>query len=312
MEFRDDLDYVPENRKRCMKSNKKEFAGWGSLQLFEFLESIRVDTAAKQLSHHDVTDIVYKYINDNNLINPKKKKRVVCDERLLALFGRKSVGRIKIHDLLEPHFAENQESSSASDRDGSFVYSSDEGDGNLKKRVSGSARKPYPKKLKQVEDSSKSSFAAIIPENIKLVYLKKSLVEILLKDPETFESKIIGSFIRIKSDPNDITQKNPYQLLLVTGVKKDPGDSEKKSEVLLEVSNYFKKIRICMLSDGNFSQEECDDLHNRIKDGLLQRLKVVDLQEKVQALHQNITTHVCTLCHIKFSNIYVLCIVQSY
>ncbi|KAF5949234.1 hypothetical protein HYC85_015191 [Camellia sinensis] len=60
---------------------------------------------------------------------------------------------------------------------------------------------------KKVAEIPKSCFAAIISANIKLVYLKRSLVQDLLTDPEAFE---------IKSDPNDYFQQNSHQLLQVT------------------------------------------------------------------------------------------------
>lgn len=47
-----------------------------------------------------------------------------------------------------------------------------------------------------------SNFPAVVGENIKLIYLRKDLVEDLAKDPETFESKLIGSFVMIMRIPN--------------------------------------------------------------------------------------------------------------
>lgn len=204
----------PVKERKKVKTNKTEFVGWGSRQLIDFLVSIGVNTASK-VSQEEVTDMVYKYINTNNLINPSKKKRVNCDKKLHKLFGRKNVGRIKISDLLEKHFTENHENS-ASDND-MIPYSSDE-DASLtpKRKAVSSAERTY-KKAKEEPASNDSCFAEVIPENIKLVYLRKSLVQELSKDLETFQEKIAGTFIRIKSDPHDFTQKNYYQLVRVTG-----------------------------------------------------------------------------------------------
>ncbi|XP_021300933.1 uncharacterized protein At5g08430-like isoform X2 [Herrania umbratica] len=252
--------------KRKVRSKKLEFVGWGSKPLIEFLESIGKDTA-KQISQHDVTDIIRKYVNDNNLLHPAKKKRILCDERLYSIFGRKAIGRMKVYDLLETHYAENQDAWS----DGFSSMSDEDAVGEEQKSVI-SERKAYQRK--KVIETPKSCFAAIVQENIKLVYLKKSLVQDLLKDSESFEAKVVGSFVRIKSDPNYYLQQNSHQLVLVKGLKKASGNNDINTDILLQVSNFVKDVNLSMLSDDNFSQEECEDLHQRVKNGLLKRLTI--------------------------------------
>lgn len=194
--------------KRKARCKRMEFVGWGSKQLIEFLQSIGKDTT-EQISRYDAADMINKYVKENNLLDSVKKKKIVCDERLYFLFGKKSISRIKIYDLLEDHYAENHFES-----DDDIFFSSEE-DNNLSSCEKQKSRKTTLKK-KNLE-TPKSCFAAVIPDNIKLVYLKRSLIQDLFKDPETFEHKVIGSFVRIKSDPNDYLQKNSNQLLQVTG-----------------------------------------------------------------------------------------------
>ncbi|KAI7985256.1 Uncharacterized protein LOK49_LG14G02247 [Camellia lanceoleosa] len=310
MEESQELLSVPMKLKRKVRPKKMDFVGWGSKPLIEFLESIGKDTS-KQISQYEVAAIINDYVNKNKLIHPQKKKRILCDERLHYLFGRKSVVRIKIYDLLETHFFENQDGS-----EDEFLYSSEENDENTMvvsklQKTSSSDRKNIHQR-KKVAETPKSCFAAIISANIKLVYLKRSLVQDLLADPETFESKVVGSFVRVKSDPNDYFQQNSHQLLQVTGVRKASGTGNTCTEILLQVPNMMKDIRICMLSDDNFSEEECEDLRQRVKSGSLKRptvevLKrrngipllgidscVVEFQQKAQMLHEDITKHVCS------------------
>lgn len=271
----------PMPQKRKYQHRKKEFVGWGSRQLIEFLKSIGKDTR-QQIPQADVAAVITNYVNDNKLVHPQKKKRVVCDERLRSLFGRKTISRLQIHDLLEGHYAENLEQS-----DDDFLFSS--GDEDLTPKPSLPQRKT-PKKRKVVE-SSESCFAAVVPDNIKLVYLKRSLVQLLCKDSVSFEGKVVGSFVRVKSDPNDYLQKNSYQLLQVTGVTGATGTTDTGTQVLLQVAGLFRDIPISMLSDESFTEEECEDLHQRVKDGLLKRPTVVEFEERARILHEDIMKH---------------------
>ncbi|KAL7613705.1 hypothetical protein Lser_V15G05981 [Lactuca serriola] len=277
---------IPMKHKRKVKA-KPEFVGWGSKSLIEFLQSIGKDTD-EQLSERDVNAIIIEYVHTLNLFHQTKKKKVVCDERLRSLFGKKSIPRIKIQDLLKSHFADNHQSS-----EDDYLYSSDEyEDSNItykKHKVSDSEKKPQASSQKK--KTPMSSFAAIIPENIKLLYLKKSLIQELIKHPESFEEKLLGSYIRIKCDPNDYSQKNSHQLLPITGVKLVTGNTDEQQDILLQVPNMVKDITINMLSDHDFSKEECDDLCQKVKDGLLKRPTVVEVEKKAQLLHEDIIKH---------------------
>lgn len=62
-----------------------------------------------------------------------------------------------------------------------------------------------------------SHFASITAENIKLVYLRRSLVMEILKQPESFKDKVTKSIIRVKSDPDDYRWTKNSQLVQVTG-----------------------------------------------------------------------------------------------
>ncbi|KAK3019540.1 hypothetical protein RJ639_004328 [Escallonia herrerae] len=244
---------VPIKMKRKVKAKKIEFVGWGSKPLIEFLESMGRDISIK-LSQYEVTAIVNEYIHRNGLFHPVKKKRVMCDEWLHYLFGKKWVPRIKIYDLLEAHFAENHDES----EDETFFSSEGEDDMVYKKQKVSSSDIKKAQQKKQVPETPKSCFASITSDNMKLVYLKRSLIQDLSKDPESFEVKVVGSYVRIKSDPNDYFQKNSHQLQQVAGVNPASGCADDDREILFQVPNLLK-------------DEECEDLRQRVKAGLVNR-----------------------------------------
>ncbi|KAK4372182.1 hypothetical protein RND71_007566 [Anisodus tanguticus] len=320
-EYKDELPFSLK-RKRSVRIKKLDFVGWGSRPLIEFLQSIGKDTS-RTYSQQEVTMIVTEYINSNNLLQTQKKKRVMCDAQLYSLFGKKSIPLNKIYNLLEVHFSENHDESEDEPSN-----SSEEED----ILIASNGRKSTGSPKKKAPVVPKSCFAAVIAENIKLVYLKRSLVHDLLKTPEIFQEKIVGSFVRVKSDPNDYFQKNSHQLQQVEGVKKVPATSNAAFEIHLQLSNLMKDIPISSLSDDDFyevlglrnslsplvfqsltkpqfnldlsRQEECEDLRERIKAGLLKRPTFLEFESKAQVLHKDITKHIATmlfitiLCHV--------------
>ncbi|KAL5727061.1 hypothetical protein ACHQM5_000293 [Ranunculus cassubicifolius] len=279
---------TPRMRRRKSKSKKREFDGWGSKVLRDFLKSIGKDSSFP-ISQNEVGEIIDKYIRDNKLIDSDRKKKVNFDANLVSVFGKKTVNRHKINELLESHFAENLEESENDE----LSYSSDDKDNGTDiacKRQRTSLSRKTEEKEKALE-TPRSPFASITTNNIKLVYLKRSLVEDLCKSPETFDDKVMGTFVRVKSDPNDYFQKNEYQLLQVTGITKVQGTNNVNQNVTLHVSSMRKGFQIHMLSDEDFSEEEVEDLRKRVKDGLLKKLMTVELEGKARSLHEDLTKH---------------------
>ncbi|XP_058188950.1 uncharacterized protein At5g08430-like isoform X3 [Rhododendron vialii] len=273
--------------KRKVVSNKREFIGWGSKSLIDFLASIGKDTST-ELSQVQVSSIITAYINENRLFDSERKRKILCDDRLKSVLGRKTVNRNKIHDLLEPHFVNNLEPS-----EDEFEYSSEDKDENVlvackKQKKLSTCRKIQEKE--EVYNAPQSCFASITSENIKLVYLRRSLVQELLKQLGNFEGKLLGSFVRVRSEFIDFTQRSSFQLLQVTGMRKVTM-GETKTEILLQVPNMSIDVGVDMLSDDNFSEEECDDLRQKVKDGLLRKLTIVELEHKAKSLHEDITNH---------------------
>ncbi|XVE67506.1 hypothetical protein DITRI_Ditri08aG0166500 [Diplodiscus trichospermus] len=278
----------PSLTKRKGKSKKKEFLGWASKQLTEFLISIDKN-AMQELSQYDVATIVAEYCKEQKLFHPEKKKKVICDQRLQSLLGRKSVNKNGIYKLLTVHFAENMEQS-----DDSVGFSSSEDDDNILAPCTRQEKSSPDQKFAEKEialNSQQGYLAAIVSRNIKLVYLKRSLVQELAKQPDTFYGKMIGSFVRVKSDPNNYFQKNSHMLVQVKDVKINSMKEEINSIILLQVSNILKHIPVCKLSDDDFTEEEIEDLNWRMKMRMLEKPTAVELEQKARSLHEDITKH---------------------
>ncbi|XP_047340048.1 uncharacterized protein At5g08430-like [Impatiens glandulifera] len=255
---------------------KRKFIDWGSEALIEFLTSIGKQTIDK-LSQYEVSSIVSRYISDNNLCSMEKKKKVLCDARLQSLFQKKTLNKNKIYDLLELHFAENIEV--LDDEFWSFLSDEDD-DGvtaSTKKKRTLSTIKEAVETEEVQEEGPKSCFASIVEENIKLVFLMKSLVKKMLdnNESEAFDAKVIGCFVKIRSDPMDYSQKNRFQLVLITGVNRIMQDDKMKVNLQASTGRVNIDLDVEKLFDGIFDEDEVDDLRKRVEDGSIPRPTVV-------------------------------------
>ncbi|XP_062030130.1 uncharacterized protein At5g08430-like isoform X2 [Rosa rugosa] len=278
---------------RLRKGSKRlEFIGWGSKPLIEFLRSIGKDTTEK-ISQLDLDNIICNYIRDKELYVTKDKRKALCDQSLRSIFRTKFVFLVRIYGLLGEHLVENITEDSGSE-DEEEIKLEDKNNGTTherkKRRVSSDTTIASDEK-KASPRFQKSCFASIIPENMKLVYIKRSLLEKLLKEPDHSESKVLGSFVRVKNNPLDYLQRNTHQFSQVKGIKEISATNGEGNKILLQLSYFGNDIPLSLLSDSNFSQEECEDLCQNVANGYLKKPTVVEFEKKARELHQDITKH---------------------
>ncbi|KAK2419288.1 zinc finger CCCH domain-containing protein [Trifolium repens] len=276
----------PKKRKRY---SSMEFDGWASRPLASFLASIgRYQT--EPMMRCDVKSLIFEYIEEKNLYDPKDKKKFIADDKLFPIFEKKVMSKYQIYSRLEFHITEKSDDSFGKENHDQNKNCSTENkhiddETCMESKLSRLIEKPL---LKKGDICIKPGcFASINANNIKLIYLKQSLVFDLSKQPESFVSKVVGTFVRARVDSNDHKLRNSYHLVRVTGVEHD----EMSNGILLEVSFMPKAIPISELSDEDFTQQECEDLQQKVNTGLIPKLTVGDLQEKATTLHEDITKH---------------------
>ncbi|KAF2301934.1 hypothetical protein GH714_030536 [Hevea brasiliensis] len=212
---------------------------------------------------------------------------------LEKLFGKPRVGHFEMLKLLETHFL-LKEDSQADDLQGSVVDTETnqlEADGNsdvLMKTSKDKRRRSRKKGYGRGLQSNLDDYAAIDTHNINLIYLRRSLLENLIEDAETFHDKVVGSFVRIRIS-GSAQKQDLYRLVQVVGTNKasEPYRVGKKTtDYLLEILNLNKTeiVSIDIISNQEFTEDECKRLRQSIKCGLINRLTVGDIQEKAMAL----------------------------
>lgn len=273
-------------------SSTEESSEWASKELLEFVMHMR-NGDKSMLPQFDVHALLLEYIKINKLRDPRRKSQIICDARLQNLFGKPRVGHFETLNLLESHFL-LKEDSQAEDHQGSVVdteVSHLEGDGDDDTYIKAGKDKKRKGRKKGDERGLQSNideYAAIDNHNINLIYLRRNLVEDLLEDTDQFHDSVVGSFVRIRISGSGQKQ-DLYRLVQVVGTCKtaEPYKVGKKmTDILLEILNLNKTEIVSMdiISNQEFTEDECKRLRQSIKCGLINRMTVGDIQDKALTL----------------------------
>ncbi|KAJ4831546.1 hypothetical protein Tsubulata_017969 [Turnera subulata] len=268
-----------------------ESTEWASKELLEFVMHMK-NGDKSVCSQFDVQALLLDYIKRNKLRDPRRKSQIICDSRLENLFGKPRVGHFEMLKLLESHFLlkdvhEDDLQESVVDIEAN-QFEADENSDAFVKSSKDKKRKSRKKGDKRGLQSNVDDYAAIDMHNINLIYLRRNLVEELIDDTEAFNDKVVGSFVRIRIS-GSAQKQDLYRLVQVVGTSKaaEPYRVGKKmTNFLLEILNLNKTEVVSMdiISNQEFTEDECKRLRQSIKCGLINRLTVGDIQEKAMAL----------------------------
>ncbi|KAK8950815.1 Zinc finger CCCH domain-containing protein 19 [Platanthera zijinensis] len=266
-----------------------EYTDWASKELLDFVSHVK-NGDKSILSPYEVQELLLDYIKVKKLRDRHKKSQIICDAMLLTLFDKSRVAHFEMLKLLESHIFikassptsdEKQESDTDSIQMGTEV-SSDSAEMMI------SEKRRIPRKRVEGKETNLYSYAAIDVHNISLMYLRRYLMEELIDDMSTFSEKVIGSFVRIRVSASSQRQE-VYRLVQVVGCGKAPEEyktGKRTTDVMLEIINLDKKdvITVDIISNQEFTEEECKRLRQSIKFGFISRLTVGEVEEKARVL----------------------------
>ncbi|KAF9682230.1 hypothetical protein SADUNF_Sadunf05G0087100 [Salix dunnii] len=235
---------------------------WATKGLLEFVSHMK-NGDMSALSQFDVQSLLLEYVKRNNLCDPHQKSQIVCDSRLIKLFGKERIGHFEMLKLLEYHFLVPANDGTAamriSDAVGGQVEAVRNSDGQV---MSGSDQRHKTRKRTDERgphiNSNPEEYAAIDVHNISLLYLKRSLMENLMDDVGQFHEKVVGSFVRIRTSGGD-QKEDLHRLVQVVGTNKVAESYKcgtRTTDIMLEILNLDKKevISIDRISNQEFSE----------------------------------------------------------
>lgn len=127
--------------------------------------------------------------------------------------------------------------------------------------------------------------AAINPKNIQLIFLRRSLLEELSEEPD-FPVKVLGAYVRIRVSGK--REASSYRLVHITGATIQKECDQKTRNIALDVMNLnqLQQITLDVVSNENFTEEECQRLRQCIQKGLILAPTVGELEQRAAALQE--------------------------
>jgi chromatin remodeling complex protein RSC6 len=214
-------DSLNEEKNDSCKQIPSIIEGWASKELKTFLENMKEDTN-KPLTKFAVHKLLWMYIKKHKLQNPRKMSDIICDKQLRLIFEKESVGQFEMFKLLNKHFPKKAfskcfkktiitiEKQNFEDTSSQDIINQDKSKSNATK-----VKRKGRKTNELFQRPNSDEYAAINYKNISLIYLRRSILEEFIVDPN-FESKVIGTFIKIRV-PGNSKMDSCYRLVLVTG-----------------------------------------------------------------------------------------------
>ncbi|KAK4430663.1 Zinc finger CCCH domain-containing protein 44 [Sesamum alatum] len=264
---------------------------WASEALLEFVALMK-NGDTSPISQFDVQLLLLDYIERNNLEDPIQKSQIICDLRLKNLFGKSRFDHTEMLKLLESHFLIKEDTGNSPVIPAGFVSSTDmEVDGNNfdpLTQMNSEKQRATKRSEERAPQRNLSEYAAIDVHNINLIYLRRNLMENLIEDKENFHDKVVGSIVRIRISSED-QKPDIYRLVQVVGTIKVAAPykvGDRTADLMLEVLNLDRKeiVSIAAISNQEFTEEECRQLHQSIRCGLLKQFTLGELQKKAMAL----------------------------
>ncbi|KAF8093480.1 hypothetical protein N665_0383s0108 [Sinapis alba] len=84
-------------------------SAWATNELLDFVRYMKNGDVCV-LSKYDVQTLVLEYVRRNNIQNASQDSEIVCDPRLMRLFGKERVDHLEMLKILDSHFLDQEKS----------------------------------------------------------------------------------------------------------------------------------------------------------------------------------------------------------